>query len=270
MHSTDIGEGRKDDSGKVQIELVPPELIFAVADILTFGAKKYTTTELSNFWNLANVEKLDLFIAGVYAASVTKSSSGKITLSTPKDKGRTLETGGLIIQKESVLWQEIELLIQKSVNETRSLNSLTTFVNLVYPNFTIKNSWEEAVQSVDQGSSCTLITTTRQGNSEVFCVANTTTVSDSLVITLRGLNQHSDISKLTPKSGERNWEKGMVWSRVYGALMRHLWTWWARGGVDPETGKSHLWHAACCITFLLTYEIRQSGTDDRPEGHVFE
>lgn len=62
----------------------------------------------------------------------------------------------------------------------------------------------------------------------------------------------------------RNWEKGMQWGRVYGALMRHLWAWWKREGKDVETGRSHLWHAACCLAFLIAYEQRQVGDDDRP------
>jgi len=66
------------------------------------------------------------------------------------------------------------------------------------------------------------------------------------------------------KYGVRNWERGMAWSRVFGALMRHLWAWWAGQSRDAETGRSHLWHAACCIAFLIAYEERRTGTDDRP------
>lgn len=66
------------------------------------------------------------------------------------------------------------------------------------------------------------------------------------------------------KYGERNWENGMDWSRVYRAAIGHLFDWWMKKGPDPETGKSHLWHAACCVMFLVTYEIRQIGTDNRP------
>lgn len=72
----------------------------------------------------------------------------------------------------------------------------------------------------------------------------------------------------------RNWEKGMSWGRVFGALMRHLWAWWggsqktktnfAFGDLDIETGCSHLWHASCCMAFLVTYEEREIGEDDRP------
>ncbi len=65
------------------------------------------------------------------------------------------------------------------------------------------------------------------------------------------------------KYGDRNWEKGMEWGRVYGALQRHLTAWWAGEECDPETGKTHLAHAACCIAFLLAYEARGIGKDDR-------
>ena len=66
------------------------------------------------------------------------------------------------------------------------------------------------------------------------------------------------------KYSDRNWEKGMRWGRVFAALMRHLWAWWRREKVDPETGLSHLWHAACCLMFLIAYEERAIGEDDRP------
>jgi len=68
------------------------------------------------------------------------------------------------------------------------------------------------------------------------------------------------------KYGERNWEKGMSWGRPFAALMRHMWAWWRGEDRDPETGLSHLAHAACCVAFLLAYECREIGTDDRPKG----
>ena len=66
------------------------------------------------------------------------------------------------------------------------------------------------------------------------------------------------------KYGERNYERGMAWSRPFSALMRHMWAWWSGDGRDPETGYSHLSHALCCIAFLIVYERRNIGTDDRP------
>jgi hypothetical protein len=70
------------------------------------------------------------------------------------------------------------------------------------------------------------------------------------------------------KYEDRNWERGMDWSRPYGALKRHMDAWWAGESFDPETGMSHLWHAACCMMFLVAYEERGTGTDDRPKDTV--
>lgn len=65
------------------------------------------------------------------------------------------------------------------------------------------------------------------------------------------------------KYGDRNWEEGMDWGRIYGALQRHLTAWWGGQDKDKETGYSHLWHAFCCVAFLITYEHRKIGKDDR-------
>lgn len=62
-----------------------------------------------------------------------------------------------------------------------------------------------------------------------------------------------------------NWAKGMKWSRVFAALMRHMWAWWAGERNDPETNISHLGHASCCLMFLIAYEQRGTGEDDRPK-----
>ena len=66
------------------------------------------------------------------------------------------------------------------------------------------------------------------------------------------------------KYGDRNWEAGIKWSRVYAAAMRHLTAWWAGENLDAETKLSHLKHAACCISFLVEYEKTRLEFDDRP------
>jgi len=70
------------------------------------------------------------------------------------------------------------------------------------------------------------------------------------------------------KYGVRNWEKGFAWSRAFGALMRHLWAWWQGENLDPETGKSHLWHAVSELAFLIEFETTQPTYDDRPKKQV--
>jgi hypothetical protein len=65
------------------------------------------------------------------------------------------------------------------------------------------------------------------------------------------------------KYGERNWEAGMSWSRPFAAAMRHLWAFWDRQNIDPESGSPHLAHAIVNLIFLMDYQGRDVGTDDR-------
>lgn len=66
------------------------------------------------------------------------------------------------------------------------------------------------------------------------------------------------------KYSGRNWEKGYAWSLSFAALQRHLWAFWWREDNDEETGDPHLaavaWHAFA----LLSFALRNIGTDDRP------
>jgi hypothetical protein len=56
---------------------------------------------------------------------------------------------------------------------------------------------------------------------------------------------------------------GLEWSRLFAALMRHLWAWWRGEENDPETGISHLAHAGAGVLMLLHCRMRDSGKDDR-------
>lgn len=64
-----------------------------------------------------------------------------------------------------------------------------------------------------------------------------------------------------------NWARGMAWSRVFGATLRHLFAWAKGEDTDPETGISHLAHAGCNICFLLYYERHHKSYDDRRQSH---
>lgn len=65
------------------------------------------------------------------------------------------------------------------------------------------------------------------------------------------------------KYGEWNWAGGFDWSRLYSACQRHLGEWWQGDDLDKETGMSHLWHALCCVVFLVMHEKYGLGRDDR-------
>lgn len=65
------------------------------------------------------------------------------------------------------------------------------------------------------------------------------------------------------KYSAHNWANGADWSRYFSAAQRHLWAWQQGEDHDEETGYSHLAHAACCLAFLLSYQHRDLGNDDR-------
>ena len=68
------------------------------------------------------------------------------------------------------------------------------------------------------------------------------------------------------KYAAHNWRKGLNYSRVYGAMLRHITKWWEGEDLDPESGISHLHHSACCIAFLQTFvETERTELDDRPK-----
>lgn len=56
------------------------------------------------------------------------------------------------------------------------------------------------------------------------------------------------------KYADRNWEKGINYSRVFGALLRHAFSWLRGERVDPETGFNHMHHVQACAHFLAHYE----------------
>ena len=60
-----------------------------------------------------------------------------------------------------------------------------------------------------------------------------------------------------------NWSKGMSWSRLLDAALRHLLAYADGENTDAESGLSHLAHARCDIGMLLDYEVEHPELDDR-------
>lgn len=80
---------------------------------------------------------------------------------------------------------------------------------------------------------------------------------------------HDGISELArvytkgaEKYADRNWEKGMHWSRVLGSLLRHTFKFMAGETHDPETGCHHMAMVAWNALALCVYDIRKVGTND--------
>lgn len=72
------------------------------------------------------------------------------------------------------------------------------------------------------------------------------------------------------KYAPRNWEKGIHYSRVVAAALRHGLAYFSGEETDPETGLTHLAHYGCCLMFLASFVMRGQGAkwDDRRESHT--
>ena len=84
------------------------------------------------------------------------------------------------------------------------------------------------------------------------------------LLSTEALNQTAAVLAFgADKYAAHNWRKGFLWSRPLAAAMRHITAFNAGEDVDPESGLSHLAHAACCIMFLLEFEKTHPELDDR-------
>src|SRR5258708_39855322 len=64
------------------------------------------------------------------------------------------------------------------------------------------------------------------------------------------------------KYADRNWELGIQWGRVFGALLRHAFKWWGGERRDPD-GQHHLASVVWCALALMEYEETHQELDDR-------
>ena len=66
---------------------------------------------------------------------------------------------------------------------------------------------------------------------------------------------------------ERNWEKGIDYSKTYAAALRHLLKWFSGIDKDTETGANHIDLALWNVGVLATQTRRnRDDLDDRPKG----
>lgn len=61
-----------------------------------------------------------------------------------------------------------------------------------------------------------------------------------------------------------NWSKGLAYTRVIAAVLRHTYKYLMGETLDPETGLSHMAHVMCNAMFLIHYEKFHAECDDRP------
>lgn len=61
-------------------------------------------------------------------------------------------------------------------------------------------------------------------------------------------------------------EKGRSWRGEFAAAMRHLWAFRRGEHNDPESGLSHLAHAAARVLILLEFVMTETEQDDLTPG----
>lgn len=76
------------------------------------------------------------------------------------------------------------------------------------------------------------------------------------------------LTKGSEKYAERNWERGMAWSKVLASLERHLQAIKRGEDHDPETGLLHSAHVMCNAAFLTEYYKIYPEGDDRPHKYL--
>jgi hypothetical protein len=261
--------GVKFDHGKARYDLIPPEVEEAIAKVLTYGAQKYTT-EIQNEWDAL----LYAQCATALQVLTLKGSVVDVTRNTYESPIPSLQNanvkieglGSVEIPTRSLSWQSVDALIRQHVAETPKPNGTPALPNTGLPKPPMPHYALKGAQSVAPPNTCTLTIVTSQGILEVYFAPDAITDLDFWTIVWRGLSEHFGISRPQNKSGERNWEEGMSWGRVYAAMRRHTGAWWRRlEDNDPESGMPHLWHAAACIAFLVAFEARGDGDDNRPK-----
>jgi hypothetical protein len=262
-----MNEGRKDDGEKPRYDLIPPEFLDGTARVLTYGAAKYSL-EIQNEWNALlhapSVVEVQVITPKGSVVAVTRNTSDSPIPNLQSASVKIVETGKPETQIESATWQSVEKTIQQHVRETSGQNGSGLSQNTASPKIDTQNYAPLGALSAAQRNTYTLTIVTKQGDFEVSFAPAAITDSDFWTTVWKDLNVQYNISRPQSRTGERNWELGMSWGRVFAALMRHMWAWWGGQKTDAETGMSHLWHAACCLAFLVAYEQRKSGVDDRP------
>jgi len=82
---------------------------------------------------------------------------------------------------------------------------------------------------------------------------------------LKGIGEIFTFGAKPPKYTPHNYKEngGLDWTRVLAACYRHLNAWNDGEDNDNESGKSHLYHAGCCIMMLIDLVDSGIGKDTR-------
>jgi hypothetical protein len=76
------------------------------------------------------------------------------------------------------------------------------------------------------------------------------------------------LTKGAEEYSERNWERGMKWSKVLASMKRHILAFESGEDLDKKTGLHHMAHVMCKAGFLTEYYKIYPQGDDRPHSYL--
>lgn len=288
--------GRKFDTGKPRWELLPFKEVQEIVEIFTFGAEKYTNKiDLdSNYmlssleeeleeWNTAlNAINIEWYIHEGCVDLATINNLKKRIPNTQSDNEKTEGNGnkGIPINSLSIGIVDAQTQLRKKrIKELKEIESSETVVSPKKQlSFYYKNKITNAryVNESFLNAPCILIMTLQQDLQEVTYVVAATTVLECLVTIslvlkkqlgifsrLQQLDLSNQLTATAKFTGDENWKHVRPFRKRYlGALLRHVTAWAEGERNDPESGKSHLAHAGCCLLFLMWGDNNLSNKDD--------
>lgn len=230
--------GLKYDEGKAPMSMLDWKALEQVAKVLEYGAKKYTQSEVCTC-GASDAKKKQEPHENPGARLATSAGSTTLTRPSGPAKSETQLTGTPHTPRpanESGLNSETREQPRRGTYSGTPPNRLTSM-------------------------GCLLTSSSTSTDKAASTVGPTVDSSWPRYADTQILDSGAEHASWCG-SGRSNWRKGMRWSRLADAALRHLLKWASGSRVDEETGLSHLAHAMCCLMFLLNYEQTGLGEDD--------
>ncbi len=254
--------GVKHDGDKPRMDLLDPLALEGLAQVLTFGANKYSTRGDCDCL-VSIVNQIVKFGPEDFVKAATTLAT---LIATQKPKQNSQLTNVPTVLNIQIICESISvntwwqtLTSSRNVVETllkQSTGSTTTSLILSLHKLTA-----EFAAGLSNYASTTI---TPPEQCESAFVSHVTSLLDSLKKE-SGLLKHSSTCPSTRVlvSGANNWRGGISYSRLIAAALRHLFAVVRGEDLDPESGLPHVDHLGCCWMFLSNMMKTRKDLDDR-------
>lgn len=272
--------GTKHDQDKPRMELLPMAALREVSKVLTFGSTKYEGIDTERVEECLQKLNVSIMIEknkpSGYVGLVMKNTSKLLIQNTEKELQPINENIDGEIKNDCQNMQKniaCESQRQQSKKEIKDVQSFKESMGLLWKkeNPYYKNKVENVLFAEGRKIDTTLTTVIPLEKCEESFVLGATTASGFLMTLKKVLSEHLNILEVPGIetgviTGDNNWRGGLEYSRLYGAMLRHLTSFVEGEDIDPESQLSHIAHMVCGGLFLLTFILEERNElDDRPK-----